>query len=151
MANVQKKKDARGPGDGSGHNDSSIAESSTSKQSETKPEEEDAGARKWQAFYTQYAMDFIAQNVNSKEVAKKIFKYRELLEYFPDLGAPYNPSYPAAIPPFPCRSIAVPDTPFTLYYLKENELQRVVVFCIDFQRVEPNARFSQINWDVIGF
>lgn len=103
----------------------------------------------WQAAYTQSAIDFIMQHVSSERVARKLFEYRDLLEQFPDLGAPYQPDYPAAIPPFPCRCIAVPDTPFSLYYLKQEDRRRIVVFCVEFQRQDPNARFSSLDWAVV--
>lgn len=106
-------------------------------------------AEKWSVFYTQRAIDFIIDNVDSERVANKIFKYRELLESMPDLGRFYDPEYPAARPPFPCRCIAVSDTPFAIYYIKEEEARRVVIFCIEYQRVDPHARFSNINWQTV--
>lgn len=90
------------------------------------------------------------EHVTSERVARKVFSYRELLETTPDLGRSYDPLYPAARPPFPCRVVSVPDTPFDLYYIKEEERRRIVVICLEFQRIDPHARFSRINWDVVG-
>ncbi len=106
---------------------------------------------RWSVAYTKHAMSFIESNVTSERVARKIFQYRELLESFPDLGRPYDPDYPAARPPFPCRQISIPDTPFTLYYLKEEDNKRIVIFTIEYDRASPNARFSRINWAIAPF
>lgn len=105
----------------------------------------------WTTVYTRSAIDFIVAEVRSERVAEKLFSYRALLETAPDLGRAYDPDYPAARPPFPCRCIAVPDTPFSLYYLKEDDLRRIVVFCIEYQRTEPNARFSSFDWSVVDW
>ena len=96
----------------------------------------------WRASYTQGAIDFIVEHVTSERVAGKLFEYRSLLEEFPDLGKPYDPDYAAAKTPFACREIHVPDMPFTMYYLKCEDERRIIIFCIEFQRVEPNSRFS---------
>ncbi len=103
-------------------------------------------ASPWSATYTQSAITFILEHVTSERVARKLFEYRSLLEELPDLGSPYCPEYPAARPPFPCRAIPVSDTPFTIYYMKQEEQRRLIIFCIEFQRTDPNARFSQIDW-----
>lgn len=105
----------------------------------------------WRVQFTKYAFNFIMDNVTSERVARKIFAYRELLSEFPDIGASYNPQYQAARPPFPCRSIAVPDTPFSLYYLKDEENRTVVIFAIEYNRVDPNARFSHVDWTLGDF
>ena len=103
----------------------------------------------WSVFYTVSALEFISNEVSSERVARKIFEYRSLLESFPDLGRAYDPEYSAARPPFLRRCIAVPDTPFVLYYLKEEEGRRIVIFCIDYRRRDPNARFSEYEWKAI--
>lgn len=105
----------------------------------------------WSVQYTEFALQFIRDNVHSKRVAEKIFSYRELLEEFPDIGANYNPQYSAARPPFPCRSIAVPDTPFSLYYLKDEAARRIIIFAIEYNRSDPNSRFSHVDWAMGGF
>lgn len=99
----------------------------------------------WRASYTQSAIDFIIEHAASEHVASKLFEYRRLLQDYPDLGKAYDPDYPAARPPFDCREIHVPDTPFTLYYLKNEEERLVVIFCIEFQRAQPNSRFSGVD------
>lgn len=111
--------------------------------------EEQGDRETWSVVYTRAAIDFIMAEVHSQRVADKLFSYRELLEAVPDLGRAYDPSYPAARPPFPCRYAAVPDTPFLLFYLKDEENRRLIVFCIEYQRVDPSARFSGmpgIDW-----
>ncbi len=102
----------------------------------------------WSVQYTQGAIDFILENVHSKQVASKIFECRRMLQDFSDFGKIYDPEYPAAMLPFPCRYIAIPDTSFNLYYIKEVDAMRIVIFCIDYQRIDPNARFSNINWAI---
>ncbi|WP_251212400.1 hypothetical protein [Adlercreutzia murintestinalis] len=105
----------------------------------------------WSVVYTQYAIDFISEHVESKWVLQKILEYRTLLETVPDLGRSYDPDYPAARTPFACRELPVPDTPFTLYYLKEEEERRIVIFCVEYQRADPNARFSSIDRSLIDW
>ena len=105
----------------------------------------------WHAAYTQYAIDFIQEHVTSKRVLAKLFEYRRLLEEVPDLGRVHDPIYPAAKTPFTCRELPVPDTPFTLYYLKNEEDRRIVIFCIEYQRVDPNARFSRIDYSLVDW
>lgn len=108
-------------------------------------------AEGWTAAYTQSAIDFILSKVESERVASRLFEHRALLEANPDLGQCYDPVYPAARPPFSCRFIHVSDTPFTLYYLKDDDAQSIVIFCIEYQRAEPNARFSSIDWEVVDW
>ncbi|WP_281653744.1 hypothetical protein [Eggerthella sinensis] len=105
----------------------------------------------WSAFYTRSAIDFILNEVESERVASKLFAMRELLETSPELGRSYDPDYPAARPPFPCRYISVPDTPFTVYYLKDEEKRQIVLFCIEYQRLDPNRRFSSVDWAVVDW
>lgn len=105
----------------------------------------------WHVQYTNYTLKFLRENVTSEHVMRKLFSYRELLSEFPDLGAHYDPQYQAARPPFPCRRIPVPDTPFSLYYLKEEEKKRIVIFAIEYDRADPNARFSHVDWTLGGF
>lgn len=99
-------------------------------------------AQPWKVAYSKTALDFIAANVNSKRIAEKLFEYRRLLEEFPNLGRSYDPLYPAARPPFPCRVISVPDTPFDMYYVKDESALEITIILIEFQRVDPMLRFS---------
>ena len=110
-------------------------------------EEPDASPKRFVVEYANAVTDFIIANVWSKQVLERIFAYRHLLEDFPDLGAPYDPEYRSARPPFPCRRIAVPDTPFSLYYMKDDEHRRIQVFYIEHQGADPSHRFS---WDSMG-
>lgn len=105
----------------------------------------------WLVEYTEAAVNFIADHVNSRRVADKLFEYRVLLQEFPDLGKPYDPVYPAARIPFACREIAVPDTPFTIYYMKHEDERKIIIFCIEHQRVDPNARFAGIDYAIVDW
>lgn len=91
--------------------------------------------------------DFIVRSVWSERVYSKMMDYMELLSVFPDLGTPYQPEYAAARPPFPCRAVAVPDTPFTLYYITLEEARALVVIFIENQASNPNERF---NWGIVS-
>ncbi len=105
----------------------------------------------WHAFYTGSALKFIQENITSERVVRKLFDYRELIESQPYIGRAYDPEYAAARPPFPCRFVTVPDTPFTIFYFLDEDEHHIVHFCIEYQRKDPNARFSSINWDVIDW
>ena len=88
------------------------------------------------------AVTFLAENIESPRVLARIEQQRSMLELFPEMGRTYRPEYEAAYPPAPCRWIAVPDTPFTLYYHYAAEEKRVVIFYIEHQRMNPMERFS---------
>lgn len=90
---------------------------------------------------TQYVTDFIIRNVYSERVYVKIYDSMRLLGDYPELGRAYAPEYPAAAPPFPCRSFAVPDTPFTLFYTVDPEEPKLTVFYIENQAMNPKDRF----------
>lgn len=96
----------------------------------------------YEVVYTTDVINFMIANIWSKRVYEKIDLYRHLLADYPDLGAPYNPEYPAARPPFPCRWLPVPDTPFTLYYFKDEEAHRIAVFYIEHQGIDPESHFE---------
>lgn len=98
--------------------------------------------------YTENVIEFILTNISSERVYNRIDTYRLILAEFPEIGSPYQPYYPAAQTPFPCRWIAVPDTPFTLYYLIADDEEKVVVFHIEHQASDPRSRFSwsTIDW-----
>lgn len=98
--------------------------------------------------FTNDVVDFITQNIWSKRVYNKLMNYVDLLAYFPELGTPYHPDYPAARPPFPCRAVAIPDTPFTLYYITNEDKQTIIVIYMENQASDPNERF---NWEIISF
>lgn len=96
--------------------------------------------------YTENVIEFILAHISSERVYDKVDSYRFVLSDFPEIGTPYQPYYPAARPPFSCRWVAVPDTPFTLYYLIEIEDARIVVFYIEHQSANPQERF---DWSVV--
>lgn len=98
----------------------------------------------WRSVYTASAEAFIVANVRSASTADRIFAARRLLEEFPDMGRVYDPAYPAARPPFPCRVLAVPDTPFDLDYFKEEKTQTLVIFCIEYAAGDPRERFAEL-------
>lgn len=91
--------------------------------------------------YTRSVVDFMMTEIESERAYDKIDEYRHVLASFPDIGRRYDPYYDAARPPFPCRFIAVPDTPFTLYYAKDDDRRRVTVFHIEHQKANPCTRF----------
>lgn len=86
-------------------------------------------------------LTFIEEHVYSERVLARIETYTELLADYPYLGAVYDPDYPAARPPIPCRHLTIPDTPFTLFYAVNEAAQEVDVFYIDFSAGDPRARF----------
>lgn len=88
---------------------------------------------------TQFVVDYLMDRVDSKRVYDRIDQYREVLALFPDIGHEYDPTYAAARPPFPCRFVAIPDTPFTLYYTKDEMKCEVVVFYIEHQHANPRG------------
>ena len=92
--------------------------------------------------YTDNVTEFILSQVTSERVYNKIDSYRFVLADFPEIGTPYQPSYLAAQPAFPCRWIAVPDTPFTLYYLIESTTEKVIVFHIEHRARDPRKHFD---------
>ena len=76
----------------------------------------------------------------SERVLARIETYSELLADYPYLGAIYDPDYPAARPPLPCRHIRIPDTPFTLFYSVDEAAEEVDVFYVDFSAGDPRGR-----------
>ena len=65
----------------------------------------------------------------------------EMLSAFPSLGPVYDPEYIAARPPFPCRYLPLPDTPFTLYYTVDEAALRVTIIDIEWSAGDPRKRF----------
>lgn len=88
---------------------------------------------------TQSAEEFIQENVWSEQVLSRIERACALLADYPDMGTPYQPEYAAAWPPVPCRYLALPDTPFTLYYTHDQEL--VTVLSLEWSAGNPKGRF----------
>lgn len=91
---------------------------------------------------TQRAESFLLENVTLERVMRRIEETVELLGAYPLIGKAYDPSYPAARPPFPCRFLQVSDTPFTLYYLFDEEAGVVTVFDVVWSAGDPRRRFA---------
>lgn len=102
----------------------------------------------YEVFFTDSVSDFIDRNIFSQRVFEKIDLYRELLAAVPDLGATYDPGYPATKPPFPCRRLPIPDTPFNLYYIKDDDAKTVTVFYVEHQGIDPESHFE---WGIMSF
>lgn len=90
---------------------------------------------------TDYASDFIEQNVALESVLRRFEWAVEMLSAFPSLGPVYDPEYIAARPPFPCRYLPLPDTPFTLYYTVDEAALRVTIIEIEWSAGDPRKRF----------
>ena len=86
---------------------------------------------------------FLDEHVENPRVLNRIEKYLRALSAFPEMGQEYSPAYEASRPPIPCRWIAIPSTPFTIYYHFFEEAKRIVVLYVEDQRASPNKRFSQ--------
>lgn len=91
---------------------------------------------------TDYAADFIAENVALESVLERFEWAVEMLSAFPSLGPVYDPEYIAARPPFPCRYLPLPDTPFTLYYTLDNQAHEVTIIDVEWSAGDPRKRFS---------
>lgn len=94
------------------------------------------------AYYTTEAIQVIAEQVYSEQVLEKMEHLRALLETAPELGRVYDPAYPAAKPPFECRVLAVPDSPFALYYVVDEEHEEIIIFHAENPRMDPEERFA---------
>lgn len=92
--------------------------------------------------FTDSVRTFILENVYSERVALAIDRQRDMLALFPEMGREYDPVYDAARLSVPCRWIAIPDTPFTIYYVIDHDADEVRVFYIEHQRMNPMGRFS---------
>ena len=93
----------------------------------------------------EYAETFILENVTSERVLRRIEDVAEMLGEYPSAVPQYNPDYAAARPPFPCRFLPLPDTPFTLYYLKDDDAREVIIFDIEWTAGDPRRRFSFVE------
>ena len=95
-----------------------------------------------EVIFSNDVVSFLIESIESPRVLARIEQQKGMLELFPEMGRAYQPEYEAAYPSVPCRWVAVPDTPFTLYYHFDTEEQKVVVFYIEHQRMNPMGRFS---------
>lgn len=98
----------------------------------------------WRVVYAQSVVDFMIERIETRRAYERVDSYRKILASFPYAGEEYDPYYEAARPAAPCRCIAVPGTPFTLYYAVDEASRTVNVFSIEHQRNDPGARFSDI-------
>lgn len=94
-----------------------------------------------EVLFADEVVEFMIREVESERVLAQIEKQRDVLALFPEVGCSYAPLYEAAYPPFPCRWIAVPDTPFNLYYHFDVGKNVVVIFCMEHQCMNPRRRF----------
>lgn len=90
---------------------------------------------------TNDVVTFLDEHVESPRVLNRIEKYLRALRTFPEMGQDYSPTYEASWPPISCRWIAIPSTPFTVYYHFFEEAKRVVVLFIENQRSDSTQRF----------
>lgn len=91
--------------------------------------------------FTNEAAAFLDEHVESARVLNRMERHIRALASFPEMGQQYAPSYDAARPPIPCRWIAVPSTPFTIYYHFSEAARKIVVLSIEHQRSDPEKRF----------
>lgn len=94
---------------------------------------------------TEYVVRFLMEHVRSRRVYDHVTRTRDLAGEYPDIGMPYDPEYPAARPPFPCRRLYVPDTPFALYYVKDDDARTVTFFYAEFASGNPSRRFLELS------
>lgn len=97
----------------------------------------------WRLLITDGAKEFIRANVSKERVLEKIEDSMGLLAEYPGAGPAYMPSYAAALPPFPCRYFPVSDTPFTLYYVLDEDAETVTVIDIEWSAGDPKKRFNR--------
>ena len=91
--------------------------------------------------FSNEAATFLDEQIESLRVLKRIEKYIRALAAFPEMGQRYVPDYEAARPPMLCRWIAIPSTPFTIYYHFSETARRIVVLSIEHPRSDPQERF----------
>jgi len=93
---------------------------------------------------TSNVVEFILAHVSRETTLGKIEAVVSIIEEFPGMGHVYDPECPAARTPFPCRYIVVPETPFTIHYLKDDVAHKVVVFDIEWSAGDPVDRFRAL-------
>ncbi|MGN0287420.1 MAG: hypothetical protein ACI4B6_07110 [Atopobiaceae bacterium] len=91
-----------------------------------------------------WAETFLGENVLLERTLIRIAEALQLLGAYPFAGSDYCPDYPAARPPFPCRHMHVSDTPFTLYYVVDEDARTVTVFDVEWSSGDPSMRFRNI-------
>lgn len=90
--------------------------------------------------FTDSVRTFILENVFSERVALAIDRQRDMLALFPEMGREYDPVYDAARLSVPCRWIAIPDTPFTIYYVIDYDADEVRVVLHRAPAHEPHGK-----------
>lgn len=93
---------------------------------------------------TEYARLFIENNVMSESMLARFDWAIEILGTFPSFGPAYEPDYPAARPPFPCRYLPLSDAPFTLYYIKDDDAETLTIIDVEWSAGDPRKRFSAL-------
>ena len=91
--------------------------------------------------FSDEAASFLDEQIESLRVLRRIEKYVRALATFPEMGQRYVPDYEAARPPMLCRWVAIPSTPFTIYYHFSEVAKKIVVLSIEHQRTDPQDRF----------
>ena len=92
---------------------------------------------------TESVAQFIEEYVTTERIYGRIRECMGLLADYPRMGRTYDPEYAAARTPFACRQMTVSDTPFTLYYLIDDEAAKVVAFSLGFSAEDPRRRFAK--------
>lgn len=92
-----------------------------------------------EAFYT-YA------SIPSERVFEHVGRKLELLGTTPELGRVYDPAYEAKRPPFACRVLYCEH--YGIYYRVDDANRSVLVFAIEDQRRNPEARFSHYEYAI---
>ncbi|WP_172135433.1 hypothetical protein [Adlercreutzia sp. ZJ473] len=69
----------------------------------------------------------------------------DLLENFPYLGRPYNPTYDAALPPIECMQMLVSKTRYALYYMIDEKAKEIIFFYLGDTRQDPLTMFSDVE------
>lgn len=95
----------------------------------------------YQLLIAKGVVDFIEERVTGRRVYERIVEAERLVAEYPEMAPQYDPDYPAARPPFPCRRLVVPSTPFVLYYATDDDARTVTVFYMEFAAADPRKRF----------
>lgn len=89
--------------------------------------------------------DFLFEIVYFEHMLGKIENYFYLLADFPNIDRSYDPEHPAARPSFACRCIDASDTPLSLHYAKDDDLQKAFVFYLKYQGSNPMIGFADLD------
>lgn len=94
---------------------------------------------------TEWVVGFIEKNIWNERVYDRVSECMQLIGEYPEMAVQYDPVYPAARPPFPCRRLVVSGTPFALYYVADDEAEAeaVTVFYMEYLAGNPRTRSSE--------